>query len=101
MADTKDFSSALEEMKQKAPEIYEDFIRWYGPGDLQALSSNEAVFNDFAAQFNAEVEKREKAEQILDNAVNDDLAAAGAAAEGPEEDAADESAEEEIGRAHV
>ena len=82
-------------MKQKAPEIYEDFIRWYGPGDLQALSSNEAVFNDFAAQFNAEVEKREKAEQILDNAVNDDLAAAaGAAAEGPEEDAADESAEE-------
>lgn len=94
MADTKDFSSALEEMKQKAPEIYEDFIRWYGPGDLQALSSNEAVFNDFAAQFNAEVEKREKAEQILDNAVNDDLAAAGAAAEGPEEDAADESAEE-------
>lgn len=96
MADTKNFSSALEEMKQKAPEIYEYFIRWYGPGDLQALSSNEAVFNDFAAQFNAEVEKREKAEQILDNAVNDDLAAAGAAAEGPEEDAADAADGEEL-----
>ena len=96
MADTKNFSSALEEMKQKAPEIYEYFIRWYGPGDLQALSSNEAVFNDFAAQFNAEVEKREKAEQILDNVVNDDLAAAGAAAEGPEEDAADAADGEEL-----
>ncbi len=73
MADTKDFSSALEEMKQRAPEIYDSFIRWYGPGDLQELSSNEAVFNEFAAQFNNELEKREKAEQVLDNAVNDDL----------------------------
>ncbi len=100
MAETKDFSSALEEMKQKAPEIYDSFIRWYGPGDLQALSSNEAVFNDFAAQFNAEVEKREKAEQILNNAVNDDLAAAaaGTAAEETGEDAADGEELEERGQ---
>lgn len=76
MADTKNFGSLLEEMKAKNPDVYESIVRWYGPSDLQALQNDESVFNDFAAQFGKEVEKREEAGEILDAAIEAEVSAA-------------------------
>ncbi len=69
MADTTNFQSRLDELKESNPEIYEELIRWYGPSDLEALQKDEKVFELFVAQFNAETENRKKATEILDDAV--------------------------------
>lgn len=69
MADTTNFQSRLDELKESNPEIYEELIRWYGPSDLDALQKDEKVFEQFVAQFNAETESRKKAAEVLDDAV--------------------------------
>ncbi len=66
MAETKDLAQALEEMKSKAPEVYNEIIGRYNQSELL---NNEALFNDFVKLYDQSVADRKKGQQVLDAAI--------------------------------